>query len=156
MFMRGRHRRFPDLRARRRPVIVDDITPVLPDMRAEAESLMVDACTVTTSGVPVWDDGLGAYVPGAPVGVYAGRCRVQVPASAPGAPVAGEAEWATMAVVVSIPVAGTGSVDKGATVKVTACTHDAALVSREFTVVGLPLRKTFATARRLQCEGVAR
>jgi hypothetical protein len=133
-----------------------DVAAALPALRAQAESLMVDSCTITAPGTPVWDEDAGAYVPGAPTVLYSGRCRVQIPQSVPGAPVAGEAEWATSAVVVSVPVAGSEPVKVGATVTITSATHDAALDDAQFRVVGIPLAKSHATARRLRCEAVAR
>lgn len=133
-----------------------DVATWLPELRAHAESLMQDSCTITAPGAPVWDEDTGAYVPGAATVLYAGRCRVQVPESVPGAPVAGEAEWTTSAVVVSVSVAGSESVAVGATVTITSATHDTALDDAEFRVVGIPLAKSHATARRLRCEAVAR
>ena len=74
----------PPLREWVRLVIVDDVTRVLPELRAEAEALMVDACTVTGPGAPSWNDTTGTYTPGSPVTAYSGKCRVQVPVSVPG------------------------------------------------------------------------
>ena len=133
-----------------------DVAAALPALRAQAESLMVDSCTITAPAASTWDEDAGAHVPGVPTVVYSGPCRVQIPQSVPGAPVAGEAEWSTAAVVVSIPVVGSEPVRVGATVTITAAEHDSALVGAEYTVVGIPLAKTHATARRLRCEAVAR
>lgn len=137
-------------------MIVDDVTRVLPELRAEAEALMVDTCTITAPGAPSWNDTTGTYTPGSPVTAYSGKCRVQVPVSVPGSQIAGEAEWVTAATVVSVPITGSTTVDVGNLVTITACVNDPALVNKTFAVVGVPLRKTFATARRLHCQAVER
>lgn len=133
-----------------------DVASALPDLRAAAASLMQDACNVSRPGEPTWNEEIGQHTPGVPVLVYAGKCQVQVPESVPGAPVAGEAEWAAAAVVVKVPVPGSESVKVGATVTITSAALDAGLVGQEYTVVGIPLAKTYATSRRLRCEAVAR
>lgn len=134
----------------------ETITAGLADLRALAESLMVDACVVTKPGAATWDESTGANIPGAPVTLYAGPCRVQVPESVPGAPVAGEAEWVTAATVVSLPVVGSEAVTVGATVTITDAAEDRALVGQEYEVAGIPLAKSHATTRRLRCVAVAR
>ena len=125
-------------------------------LRALDESLMIDTCTVSTDGSPSWDENTGTYSPGTPVSVYAGKCQVVRPEVAPGEPVSGEAEWASAAVVIKVPVAASVDVPVGATVTLTACALDAALVGQTLKVVGIPQAQTFATSRRLRCEAVAR
>lgn len=131
--------------------LADAVRDALPNLRAEAEALMADSCTVARAGAPTWNEGDGTYAPGVPATVYAGRCRVRVPAVAERGAASGEQSWTVTSVVVSLPMSGSGSVRIGDTVTVTACEWDAALVDRTFTVRAAPAM-THATARRLRCE----
>lgn len=122
--------------------------------RVAAQALMVDACTITKPGAPVWNDATGKYTPGTPVTLYAGRCRVQVPNVAESVQDSGDRAWTVQDALVMVPVAGSEAVKVGHTVKVTACTLDAQLVGVEYTVTAMH-HKTFATARRLRCKEVS-
>lgn len=134
-------------------MLIEAVAAALPDLRALAESLMVDACTVTGPVSQTWDEPSGSYVPGAAVTAYAGPCRVQRLDGPPARPSAGDTAWDVGAVIVSLPVAGSGAVRVGHRVTVTACAMDGELVDAVFDVVAV-LAKTFATARRLACQEV--
>lgn len=116
---------------------------------------MVDSCVITRpgSGDRVFDAETGTWSEPPPGTVYAGRCRVQVPALAPRGVDAAQVEWATARVVVSIPVAVVG-VRPGHTVTITGSLLDPELAGRKVTVLDVPA-KSHLTARRLQCEGVS-
>ena len=129
--------------------------PALARGRAAAESLMADTCTVrhrtgestnTTTGVvtPSWTT------------VYTGRCKVQQStlgaASEPRDP--GEASVRLVAYTVHLPVATSAGIRDGDEITITAAAYDPDLVGRVFTVLGT-MRKTAATARRLQVQEIA-
>lgn len=129
-----------------------DIAAALPDLRAQAESLMVDACTITGGGgEPAWDDSAGEWTTSAGSTVYAGKCRVQVPNVAEQNADAGEREWTIQAAIVSLPVAGSEAVQVGHVITITDCPWDVSLEGVTFRVTA-EHRKTHATARRLRCE----
>ncbi len=124
--------------------------------RLAALRLMRDECTITRPGDgETWDDATGGYIPGAPVTLYAGPCRVRRPDLAEREALAGDADWTVTGAVVSIPVDGTTDDLLGATVTVVGCEMDPTLTGREFTVRA-PHAQSQATARRLRCVEVAR
>lgn len=131
----------------------DAIASALPLLRAEAEARMLDGCIVARSGTGPGsvNEADGTVTPPAPTSVYSGPCRVQVPQGVEHDTDSG-GEWLSVqAVIVSLPVDGSGGVRIGDRVTVTACTFDASLVGVDYVVRGLH-RKTDATARRLRCE----
>lgn len=121
--------------------------------RRAAESLMVDACTVTraSSGAPVVDNNNGTVTPAAPRTIYSGPCRVQVPDAVEKIEEAGGDSLSVQAAIISLPIAGSESVAVGDVVTVTGATFDAELSGVTYVVRGLH-RKTHATSRRLRCE----
>jgi hypothetical protein len=135
--------------------LADDVAAALPGLRAEAESLMVDTCRVTTPGAPVWNDTDGVYDEGAPVTLYEGKCRLRKPSAAPQTTDAGEASWAVDAYVLSLPVVGSSSVTDGNDVEMLTSANDPAAVGLRLTVSGGHWQ-TNSTARRLPCKVVTR
>lgn len=129
-----------------------DIAAALPELRAHAESRMIDACRVTRpgEGQGPWNDETRDYDPPAPVTVYDGRCEVQERDTQEQDRLAGEAELDTQRYTVKLPVAASVGVRKGDDVEITAATLDPDLQGRHFTVGALH-HKTYATARRLPC-----
>lgn len=133
-------------------------TEELADFRAEAESRMVDSCTITLpgAGAPVFNEETGQYDDPAPVTVYTGRCEVQIEAQVS---VGSSSATATGALttrqqlVVKLPVVGSEAVRIGATVTLGPGANDAALTGRQLQVIDLHF-KTYATARRLLCNTV--
>lgn len=131
----------------------DDIAAVLPELRAQAESMMVDTCRITHPGASVWDDETGTYTPGEPVTVYEGKCRLRRPAPAPQSTDAGETEWAVDVLVLSLPIAGSEDVADGNTVTMLTSANDPAMVGLELSVQGGHWQ-TNSTARRLPVKVV--
>ena len=131
------------------------IAAALPEFRAHAESLMVDACIVTRDVAATWDPGTGTYIPNPATTVYEGKCRLRNAAPAPQNADAGETTWAVDLVVVSLPVVGSEGVADGDTVTVTASSFDAAAVGTVLTVQSAHVQ-THSTARRLSCQVVSR
>ena len=135
-------------------MIADDIAAALPELRAQAESMMVDACLITTAGAPTWDDATGTYTPGSPTTVYEGKCRVRNANPAPQGTDAGETVWAVDLIVVSLPLVGSEAVADGHEVTFTAAQDPALLTVRAVVQAGHV--QTYSTARRVPCQVVSR
>jgi hypothetical protein len=122
--------------------------------RRAAEALMVDACTITHgTGGSVQDETTG-QVTRTTSTVYTGPCRVQLPQAQPRTADVAERTATLQRAIISLPVATSAGVRVGAMVTITAAALDGDLVARRFRVVGLH-HKTYATARRLECEEAA-
>jgi len=135
----------------------DDLAAALPELRALAESLMLDSCIVTGPGAdPVWNDETGTY--DAPEGgtVYAGRCQLAKGAPAGQDVDSGEASWVTGAVVLKLPMAA-GPDDEGDPLAV-ATGHSVVVTSRAGLAmsVRMALPQTFEKSRKVACEVVTR
>jgi hypothetical protein len=115
----------------------------LPMLRAQAESAMLDTCTVRpVTGV---DESTGAPTLG--TAVYTGKCKVQTSQAQEANPEAGGAVYTVQRYAGHVPVdAFVPAV--GHVVTITAASLDAGLVGRQYRVVAL-LHKTLATAYRL-------
>lgn len=129
----------------------DDIAAALPEMRAHAESLMVDACVIERRRERVMDPVTleygDAWTP-----LYSGRCRVQVSAIQPAAePVAGRSFVVTDAVV-QLPASAPDFRDDDR-VTITGCVFDPVMVGVRFSVTSREV-KTHATMRRLHVSEV--
>lgn len=143
-------------------MIHDDIAAALPELRAHAESLMVDSCTITRrrldeSGEPVremdpdtleltdvWDE------------VYSGRCRVQRPGAVMVGrePVVGGAEYSVETVHVQVPLAALGvKTDDRVTITAVGAISDPENLGLVASV-RTNQHKTHATKRTLVCEEV--
>lgn len=121
--------------------------------RLRAESLMVDACTISRTdpeAAPVWNEATMGYDPPAGSTVYTGRCRVQLRDTMASTPEAGERVVVVQRAVVQVPMTVTG-VRVGDVVTVTSAAHDPDLVGNVYRVRSL-FAKTHATARRLEVE----
>lgn len=135
-------------------MIVHDIEAVLPGFRAQAESLMVDECTITAPGTgePVYDPETNTTtIPPGPE-IYSGKCRIQLTAASGDRPLVAIDQRLTVQHTISIPV-GAALVTPDCTVLITASAHDPANVGRRFLVRAV-VRKSFATAQRFQAEEV--
>jgi len=125
-----------------------DVAGALPFLRAQAESLMLDTCTVCpVTGV---DEATGAPTLG--TAVYTGKCKVQTSQAQEANPEAGGATYTVQRYAVHVPVGAFVPV-VGHVVTITAAALDAGLVGRKYRVVAL-LHKTLATAQRLAVEEV--
>lgn len=143
-------------------MIHDDIAAALPELRAHAESLMVDSCTiarrrldedgepvremdpVTLELTDVWDE------------VWSGRCRVQRPGAVMVGrePVVGGVEFNVETVHVQVPLAALGvKADDRVTITATGAISDPDSVGMVLSV-RVNQHKTHATKRTLVCEEV--
>lgn len=127
----------------------DDITAVLPQLRAEAESLQTDTCTITRpgEGQGTFDPGTGTTTPPAATEVYAGQCRFRAPSLTEVNTTAGEHQWTTQDLVLSLPATAVGPRPDDTVVCDTSAL-DPALAGATFVVVAA-LKGSQITARRL-------
>lgn len=122
-------------------VIGDTIASALPEMQAQAVSLMRDTCIISrVTGTTL--DGDGREVP-ARATIYSGRCKVQANQLVDTSPEAGGASVTVQRYRVDIPV-GTGPVKVGDLIVTR---------GRQFRVTGLH-DKSWQTAQRLPVEEV--
>lgn len=131
--------------------LVDDILRALPVFRSEAESLMLDACTITRPGETVTDNDTGE-VTNTTTEVYAGRCKVQSRETQSASPEAGEAQFTVVSRQVHIP-ANAADVQDGDVVTLTASRLNAFTVGKQYRVEGFT-PDTFDTAARLPVKEI--
>ena len=132
-------------------VIGDDIAAALPELRAQAESLMRDSCVVERRTGRVMDDATLEYVDSWSR-VYEGRCRVQVAATQPAEEVVGGRAFVVTDAVVQLPVGPVDFADDDR-VTVTFTAYDPALVGVVLSVTSREV-KTHPVMRRLHVSEV--
>jgi hypothetical protein len=119
--------------------------------RSAAESLMVDACTITRPGVPVTDPDTGT-VTNTSTEVYTGKCKVQSKDSATSSPDAGGHSFVVVSRQVHIP-ANSADVRDGDVVTITASLLNAFTVGNVYRVEGFT-PDSFDTAARLPVKEI--
>lgn len=143
-------------------MIHDDIAAALPELRAHAESLMVDSCTIARrrldeSGEPVRDmDPVTLELTDVWDEVYSGRCRVQRPGAVMVGrePVVGGVEYSVETVHVQVPLAALGvKADDRVTITAVGAISDPENLGLVASV-RTNQHKTHATKRTLVCEEV--
>lgn len=141
-------------------MLADDIAAALPELRAQAESMMVDTCLIADPNVEAaWDAENGVWSTPEGAALYSGKCRIRQP-SAGTAAEAGEAAFAISDRIVSIPLSGEGyseGVDRipvGASVTITSATGDPFLRGKTLTYLSPASEQTYPTARRMLCRKV--
>lgn len=135
----------------------DDIARALPELRAHAESMMRDTCTVErhTGNGRVWDELTGTYSDPEPVTIYSGRCRVRARDAQDQSLTVGEAAWSVTDVVVSLPLSAPAPpVDAVVTITTIGPLSDPSLLGSRFSVAGSLSKSSLPTARRLHCKEV--
>jgi hypothetical protein len=121
------------------------------EARADAESLMLDACTVHRSGAVVTDPATGKVTRPKTL-VYDGKCRLQQTIAQGRQSVAGEHEFTEQDARWDTPV-GSGPFAVGDLVTMTVARLDDQLVGRTYRVAGR-FNKSGATAQRIRVEEV--
>ena len=114
--------------------------------RSAAESLMVDACTITRPGAPVTDPDTGT-VTNTSTEVYTGKCKVQSKDSATSSPDAGGHSFVVVSRQVHIP-ANAAEVKDDDVVTITASLLNSFTVGKRYRVEGFT-PDSFDTAARL-------
>ena len=133
-----------------------EIAAALPELRAQAESMMTDGVTIRAASTRgAWDAVTATYatVPGAVL--YSGPGRVRRPNVAEREVYAGDAEFVLSGAVVSIPVGVGTDVPPRSVVTVDGCVRDPDLTGRVF-AVSAGHAQSQGTARRFRCMEVAR
>lgn len=130
-----------------------DIRAALPDLRAAAESKMVDSCTiveVTTSGDPDPDTSLPAETR---TTIYAGKCEYRAADTQARSVDSGGRQLVQQGATLKIPVDAPGSaaVRVGHVATIFLATNDLTADPVVVTVSGTH-QQTYATARRLPVE----
>jgi hypothetical protein len=119
--------------------------------RVAAESMMVDACTITRGGPPVTDPNTGDVTATATT-VYMGKCKVQSSNSSTASPDAGGHTFVVVSRQVHIPANAADVVD-GDVVTVTASLLNAFTVGKQYRVEGFT-PDSFDTAARLTVKEI--
>lgn len=134
-------------------MIGDVVNAVLPMMRADAESLMVDTCVVRRLVGVTTDPETAAEVE-TWVDIYTGPAKSQTYEAHEANPDAGGHEFTTQRYAAHFPV-GAFTPQVGDVIEWTACRHDPALVGTRDRITSL-LNKAWATAMRCGVDrGVA-
>jgi len=134
-------------------ILADDVAAALPEMRAQAEALMFDACKIGTETMTgARDETTGKRVTQFDV-VYEGRCRIKAGTTGATEVAAAGQELTEQASLLKLPVATSGGVRTDMVVIITACPTDPALVGTRARIKGEHLAAG-ATSRRLPIEVV--
>lgn len=131
--------------------LASDVLAVLPQLRAEAESLMFDACTVDRPGAVVTDSNTGAVTPSL-TRIYAGKCKVQQTMAQSANPNAGGHSFTVQSTRWDTPISA-GPFAVNDVVTMTAAVLDPQMAGRVYRVVEL-FHKSGATAQRVRVEEV--
>ncbi len=110
------------------------LTGTLPFLRAQAESMMVDTCRITTLGAPVTDPNTG-NVTTPRTTVYEGKCKVQSKATEAASTEAGGATFTVVSRQVHIP-ANAAEILDGHEVEITASLLNSFTVGKVYRVDG--------------------
>lgn len=132
-------------------MIGEILAGMVPFLREQAESLMLETCTVQRPGAPVTDPNTGSVTPSLTL-IYAGKCKVQQSMAQSSNPTAGSHSFTVQSTRWDTPVsAGPFLVDD--VVTMTSGTLDPQLIGRVYRVVEL-FHKSGATAQRVRVEEV--
>ena len=136
--------------------LANDISYIIPQLRAAAEGRMVDACEVGTFAETV-DPTTFETIKTLVESQYAGKCRITSKSNAVSEGQAASQSFADQALVLSVPVADGGLIRTDAEVVYTAAdpvTGNPAMVGRTFRVAGLA-NGSQATAARFLLEALS-
>ena len=129
----------------------EDVIGTLPFLRAQAESLMVDTCTIARPGEPVTDPDTG-NVTDSNTPVYSGICKVQSKDSSVATPDVAGASFVVVSRQVHIP-AGAADVKNGDVVTVTASLLNPFGVGKQYRVEGFT-PDSYETAARIPVKEI--
>jgi hypothetical protein len=130
------------------------LTGVLPELRAQAESLMTDSCTVRrATGETAQNEDTGTVGP-VYTDQFSSKCKVQARALAALTAEAGGRTATTVRLELHLPLsAGAAEVGDVAEITAVGALSDVHLLGRKFTITA-PVAKSFATARRYEVTEV--
>jgi hypothetical protein len=121
--------------------------------RAAAERIMLDTCTIraeVAGASRTFNSSTGDYDPAQGDVIYSGKCRVKDATFRALEVEAGDAPQIVTQLVVSIPIAVTGILERQ-TLTVDTSIDDPALAGQVVRIVNVP-HGSFMTARRLVCK----
>lgn len=123
-------------------ILGDAVTAALPEMRAEAESVMFDRATVARiTGAPVLDPNTGTMTPGATTAIYTNRrCRLRQPDAQEATVLFGEEQVTVTRYVVDFAW-NTVGLEIGDIIDLTE-SDDVDALTKSFTVIALPAKTT--------------
>jgi hypothetical protein len=130
-------------------VIGGILAGVLPFLREQADSMMLDACTVSRPAGTVTDPVTGNVTPSSTL-IYEGKCKVQGTESQASNPVAGGHAFTVEDLEWQAPI-GAGPFEINDVIIHTAAPLDPHLVGTTYRVTSLA-RKTAKTAQRFRVE----
>ena len=131
--------------------LLADVVANLPEMRAEANRLMVDTIRFAEPGTETFDPNAGTYVTTAGDTIYEGPCQVQVTDTVPRDATVGETQIAVERIIVKIPW-DAAAIPVNSVGEITAVSAvSGVVVGTRYRVVGSN-DKTFQTASRYPCE----
>jgi hypothetical protein len=119
---------------------------VLPFLREQADSTMIDACVIERPGAPVTNPDTGVVTPSVTT-VYTGKCKVQSKEATAATPNAGGAMFTVVSRQVHIPM-NAADVKDGDVVRMTASLLNTFTVGKRYRVEGFT-PDSFDTAARL-------
>jgi hypothetical protein len=126
-------------------VIGEILAGVTPFLREQAESMMLDACTVHRPGTPTTDPTTGAVTASLTL-IYTGKCKVQSKDSSVASPAAGGHEFTVVSRQVHIP-ANAADVRNDDVVTITASASNTFGVGRKYRVEGFTPDSSETAAR---------
>jgi len=129
-----------------------DVQDTLSRLRQGAESMMIDACLVTGSGPPMWNEETGMNE-SKPVTTYEGKCRVRLRFTQPQEQSQLGQFQTVVEAILNLPVDTSTEVREGQSVLVTACVNDPALVGTSYRIAAFTAG-SLMTSRRLPLEKV--
>lgn len=131
-----------------------ELLAVLPEMRAAAESRMVDTCRVRASDAQtVWNETSQSYDEIPAVFSYEGPCLIKYGATQPRRLDAVGKAFIEQQVELQLPVLSSTAVAPGHVVVMLSAATDPGLVGREFHISGT-FAQTYATSRRFPISEV--
>lgn len=131
----------------------DDIAATLPRLRAEAESMMVDACIIHGDPVTVFNEETLENEETIPV-IYEGRCKYRLSDAAIQPVEAVGQSLIVQRATLSLPIGSSRGIRKNHVATITASKNDPEMVGMRLLVKD-SFRHTNATARRLPVEEIS-
>jgi len=130
------------------------VLDLLAEGRAEAEAIMLDACTITrVTGEPgPIDPETGLRDPAPTMTVYSGKCKVQTFEPNESARESGDHTFIQQRYHLHLPI-GVGPVKVGDTATIISAAADAQLVGRSYRIAGVH-HKSLGTAQRLLVDEI--